>query len=49
VVGSMLLRVRMKNCGTCVEGIFKSFILHLEVVMIEGLSQKNSGVVTDVT
>jgi hypothetical protein len=49
VIGSMLLRVRMKNCGIGLEGIFRFFILHLEVVTIEGLSQKISRVVTNVT
>jgi hypothetical protein len=39
----------MKNCGIGQEGIFRFFILHLEVVMIEGLSQQISKVVTNVT
>lgn len=33
-----VIKVRMKKCGTCLEGIFRSFILHPEVMMIEGLS-----------
>jgi hypothetical protein len=44
----MLLKVRMKNCGINVRGICKVFMLHLEMVMIEGLNQKNSEVVIDV-
>jgi hypothetical protein len=48
VAGFVLLRARMKNCGTTLGGICKFFMLHFEMVMIKGLSQKNLGVVTDV-
>lgn len=44
----MLLKVRMKNCGINVRGICKVFMLHLEVVMIEGLNKKKSEVVIDI-
>ncbi len=44
----VLLRVRMKICETSLGGIYKFFMLHFEV-MIEGFSQENLGVVTNVT
>ncbi len=38
----------MKICETSLGGIYKFFMLHFEV-MIEGFSQENLGVVTNVT
>ncbi len=37
----MLLNAKMKNCGIDLGGIYKFFMLHLEVVMIEGLRGPN--------
>ncbi len=49
MVGLVQLNVWMKNCGTSLERILRSFILHHEVVMIEGFNQKKLRVVIDVT
>jgi hypothetical protein len=40
VAGLVLLKVRMKNCGMGLRGIYKFFMLHLEKVMTKELSQK---------
>jgi hypothetical protein len=41
VTRSMLLRVRIKNCGIGIGGIYKFFMLHLEVAMTKGLRGPN--------
>jgi hypothetical protein len=40
VVGFVQLNVWVKNCGTSLERILRSLILHHEVVMIEGFNNK---------
>jgi hypothetical protein len=39
LVGHVLLKVLMKNCGIGLKGIKKNFMFHLEMVMTKGLSQ----------
>lgn len=41
VARSMLLRVRMKICGIGIKWICNFFMLHFEVVMIEGFKGPN--------
>ncbi len=45
----VLLKVRVKNCGTNLKRIYKFFMLHFEMMMIEGFNQKILGVVTNIT
>jgi molybdopterin-guanine dinucleotide biosynthesis protein len=49
VVGFVLLNARMKDCGMSLERILRSFILHHEMVIIEGFNNKKLKVVIDVT